>query len=308
MRAPPLLTYTGTPVHTTLEVTSEAATSSGTSNKHFLTARRILSAFLCCIQSVLNSQSRGSRLPSSRVADILPACHGLILFDKLLQKERASRLHFDEERRWLTSLGTIHHTVRFCLLAFAFLGSFTHSSLADSSSLPPQTEGKKRLLEWDLNKSFALKKGPFSTESGPGNKTFNGNSFATKSFNSKSAQEAPKFYTPEFLTSSGKAASTPSAVLQRFSTGTSPVADAAQGDRKFNSGKPEITPSQATSSNLKNFNGDNKTFPNANRAYGGVEADKLKNAYSPGSAPKGGLSIGHQLTLDEVRDILNRSK
>lgn len=183
----------------------------------------------------------------------------------------------------------------------------TQAQSSQSSSPQHQTEGERRLLEWDLNKSFAPRKNSFSPDSTFGSKTVTAPTISTKSFGPKTAAESASFYTPEFLTSSGKPLPSNRAAMQRFSTNGSTAAENVFATKSFTSGKTPIT---SNSTNLSNFTAATpaKGFSGSNRIYAGAEADKMKLPYTPDNGPKGGVSMGRQLTVDEVRDILNKSK
>jgi|GEM_PF-2242330 len=186
-----------------------------------------------------------------------------------------------------------------------FLCFSQQSATAQSSQ--PQTEGQRRLLEWDLNKSFAPKKNSFSTDSTFGSKTITAPTIATKLFGSKSALESASFYTPEFLTPPGKTQLSNSAAIQRFSNSGATTAASTLGTKTFTSGKSAVAPNSAI---LPATNAANppKEFYGGNRIYAGAEAERMKRPYTPENGPKGGVSMGRQLTVDDVREILNKSK
>jgi len=186
-----------------------------------------------------------------------------------------------------------------------FLAVAPHRTAAQSSQ--PQTEGERRLLEWDLNKSFAPKKNSFSPDSTFGSKTVTAPTIATKIFGSKNAAESASFYTPEFLTPPGKTQFSNSAAIQRFSKSGATTAESALGTKSFNPGKDAVAPNSANFSNANSAN-PSKEFYGRNRIYAGAEAERMKRPYSPDNGPKGGVSMGRQLSVDDVREILNKSK
>ena len=186
-----------------------------------------------------------------------------------------------------------------------FLCFSQQSATAQSSQ--PQTEGERRLLEWDLNKSFSPKKNSFSRDSTFGSKTITAPTIATKLFGSKSAPESASFYTPEFLTPPSKTQLSNSAAIQRFSNSGATTAESAMGTKTFTSGKSAVTPDSANLSNASAAN-STKEFYGKNRIYAGAEAERMKRPYTPDNGPKGGVSMGRQLTVDDVREILNKSK
>ncbi len=51
------------------------------------------------------------------------------------------------------------------------------------------------------------------------------------------------------------------------------------------------------------------TTPDAlTQTYGGPEAQKKKIPYTPGNGPAGGVTFGRVLSVEEVKEILNKSK
>lgn len=164
----------------------------------------------------------------------------------------------------------------------------------------PETEGEKRLLEWDLKKSFQLKTGSFGSSSAAALKTVSVTPFSTRSFVTKTSADARSFYTPEFLTSESRAAQ------KSFSSNAAYVPSSDAFNKAFNSGKPEYPSSQFASPG--NPTTLQKSISDGDRSYLGPEAERAKRVYKPESAPRGGVTTGHVLTVDEVRNILNKSK
>ena len=176
-------------------------------------------------------------------------------------------------------------------------------------SSPPKTEGEQRLLQWDLNKSFVPKGRGLSSSPAFGSKAFNAPSIEPKAFATKAAAESATFYTPEFLSSpSGAPKNATTGVSQRFSTARAAAENIPAETQKFQSEKKEFTPKSASLANSADAKIGTKEFPGASRVYSGEEAERMKRAYTPENAPKGGVSMGRQLSVDEVREILNRSK
>jgi hypothetical protein len=186
-----------------------------------------------------------------------------------------------------------------------FLCFSQQSATAQSSQ--PQTEFRRRLLEWDLNKSFAPKKNSFSTDSTFGSKTITAPTIATKLFGSKSALESASFYTPEFLAPAGKSQPSNNTAVQRFSNTGATTTESALGAKTFTSGKDAVASNSANVSRVNSAN-SSKEFYGQNRIYAGAEAERMKRPYTPDNGPKGGVSMGRQLTVDDVREILNKSK
>lgn len=164
----------------------------------------------------------------------------------------------------------------------------------------PQTEGERRLLEWDTTKKFEPSKSSFNGMTALGTKYVPLTAFETRSFVPKKGSAAPSFYTPEFLSSAAKDNQ------RSFSTSPAYLKEPTAFDSSFNSGKSPIE--------SRMFSGAGKTAQtqtaatDANRPYLGPEAEKMKQKYTPETGPKGGISTGRQLTVEEVRAILNRNK
>jgi hypothetical protein len=164
----------------------------------------------------------------------------------------------------------------------------------------PETEGEKRLVEWDLKKSFQLKTGTYGAGSAAALKTVSVTPFAARSFVTKSNTDARSFYTPEFLTSESRAA------RKSFSSGAAYVPTTSVLNRQFNSGKGEYASSQYASPGSPAAL--EKSVRDGERSYLGPEAERAKRVYKPEAAPKGGVTTGHVLSVEDVRNILNKSK
>lgn len=190
--------------------------------------------------------------------------------------------------------------------AFACLALLPVSARAQQGALgseaPRSPQGQNRLLDWDLTKRFDPSLARFSG----GDATAQRKSFGTaefsqgKSFSGSKSFNSRSFSVSEFLPSSASAANRTfsesranKASEQSFPAGGKAfeTADNREAGRGFSTGKfPDKTPSIEA------------------RAYEGAEAQKMKQRYTPENAPAGGVSHGKVLTIDEVRDILNRSK
>jgi hypothetical protein len=164
----------------------------------------------------------------------------------------------------------------------------------------PQTEGERRLLEWDTTRKFVPSKAAFNMGSASGNRVIPVTEFASRTFSPKKSVPTASFYTPEFLSPTAGVAQ------KSFSSSPAYVKEAVPAETAFNATK---TPFENRS-----FNGSDKTppllnsAPDGNRPYLGPEAEKMKQKYTPDNAPKGGVITGHQLSIEEVRAILNRNK
>lgn len=164
----------------------------------------------------------------------------------------------------------------------------------------PETEGEKRLVEWDLTKSFPLKTSGFGSTSAGALKTVSVTPFSTRSFVTKTTADARSFYTPEFLTQESRTAQ------KSFSSNAAYVPTSNVLNKAFNSGKPEFTSSPFASPG--NPAALQKSISDGDRSYLGPEAERAKRVYKPETAPRGGVTTGHVLTVEEVRNILNKSK
>lgn len=181
------------------------------------------------------------------------------------------------------------------VLAFCLMGMDASAEVRG-----PETEGEKRLVEWDLKKSFQLKKSTYGSGSSAALKTVSVTPFAARSFVTKTNADARSFYTPEFLTSESRAAQ------KSFSSSAAYVPTTNVLNRAFNSGKGEYAASRYTSP--ANPAALEKSLRDGERSYLGPEAERAKRVYKPEDAPKGGVTTGHVLTVDDIRNILNKSK
>lgn len=164
----------------------------------------------------------------------------------------------------------------------------------------PETEGEKRLVEWDLKKSFQLKTSTYGTGSAAALKTVSVTPFAARSFVTKTSADARSFYTPEFLTSESRAAQ------KSFSSSAAYIPTTNALNRAFASRKGEYPSARYTSP--ANPAALEKSVRDGERSYLGPEAERAKRVYKPETAPKGGVTTGHVLTVDDVRNILNKNK
>jgi hypothetical protein len=167
-----------------------------------------------------------------------------------------------------------------------------------------QTTGEKRFLEPDLSKTFDTSLARFgsrgSTSSGRAARTapFGG----TKMFGSQKSASLDKsfpssaFHTPQFLT---KSSPTRAYGTSSFSgVGTAPT------PRTTSTGNPIPTGGFPTSTSRL----ASSSAAYAQREFAGPEADKKKIPYTPANGPQGGVSYGRVLSVEEVREILNKSK
>ncbi len=191
---------------------------------------------------------------------------------------------------------------------FTFWIAVTACAIMDADAAPagtstsePTTPAERRLLDPDLNRTFNPDMARFSsrgasnlkearTTSFPQGKEFaNSKDFLSKKFSaSEFLPGASITPTKPFVSSSRSAASTQSFGGQKetlakksFESGGSP-----QGERVFSS----------------------TTARDANLPYLGQEAERMKEKYTPSNPPQGGVSNLRRLSVEEVKDILNKSK
>jgi hypothetical protein len=166
----------------------------------------------------------------------------------------------------------------------------------------PQTEGEKRLLNWDLNKKFDTSLARFSSDSKASTKSFGTGSFQAKSFGGQKTYESKSFYTPEFLTPA-KANTDKS-----FASKSASLASGKELDRPFAQANETFIPPKVQPVLKELPTSLVKPYDPASRTFAGPEAVRKEMKFTPGNMPMGGVSEGHVLTIDEVRKILNISK
>jgi hypothetical protein len=164
-----------------------------------------------------------------------------------------------------------------------------------------QTPGEKRLLDWDLKKSFDLSRSRTnSKEQAPsrvfGTQSFRPGGFGTKAFSTES------FTSPEFLAPEGRNQAKP------FATKPVDFVSSPALGKPFVAGKSPAIPPKAVPTFSTSALGVPKVFGEAARPFQGPEAERKDRKYVPGNAPNGGVIEGRRLTPEEVRDILNKSK
>jgi hypothetical protein len=197
-------------------------------------------------------------------------------------------------------LCAILKTAAFASGALAILCTTTHGDSVSRSNA--ETAGERRLLEWDLTKKFEPGKAYGLGASKTSTKTFDTQSFASKTFRTRSTFDTSAFYSSEFLTKSASYAQ------KDFVTRTAALPSSTFANKGFVSGKDPVNPAKAALPSISNKNDAPKGFADRDRSYLGPEAERKKQVYNPANGPAGGTTIGHQLTVDEVREILNKSK
>ncbi|RFC41961.1 MAG: hypothetical protein DVB28_002115 [Verrucomicrobia bacterium] len=156
-------------------------------------------------------------------------------------------------------------------------------------------------MEWDTTRKFVPSKSSYSGGAAAGRKSAPVSGFETRSFLSKNSFSTSSFYTPEFLSSpqAGSAQKT-------FSTKSASAGAAAGMGAPFNSGK--TSPEPKTFAGTAKISDSQKPAADAARDYLGPESEKMKQKYNPQNGPRGGVTTGHLLSVEEVRGILNRNK
>lgn len=168
--------------------------------------------------------------------------------------------------------------------------------------------GRKRFFDVDRNKTFDPGLARFgSRSSSSGNRsattrvfgssnTFNSgkDSASTKSFPSSA------FYSPRFTQSASdvRPFTSKSFLLRAPASESTPGKTVAQSNFSVRDFKPPTGSLAAPAGSA--------SYPT--REYDGPEAQKKKIPYTPANGPTGGVSYGRVLSVDEVREILNKSK
>jgi hypothetical protein len=197
----------------------------------------------------------------------------------------------------------------FPLRAFttALIVLWSASSLAGSpkDSQPPQNSAPTAQL--NTNKTFnlsLLKSGGAPVNSRKSFPTSPAPSFLTPKFEPKPntalnrSFEAKSFTSSEFITGQSV---TGGKTFTAEKTVPMETADEA-GEASFLSKTGQAAAPRMPSVTIP-------TTPDAlNQTYGGPEAQKKKIPYTPGNGPAGGVTFGRVLSVEEVKEILNKSK
>jgi hypothetical protein len=184
------------------------------------------------------------------------------------------------------------------LLVLQTSGPLLAESISRSEA---QTPGEKRLLEWDLTKSYDVSRSRTPPKGNATSRPFSTQSFLPGSFNTKAFSTA-SFSSPEFLIPEGKAqtkAFPSKPALQRDNSGFA---------KPFLPGTAPYTPPKVVPAFPSGAPTSPKAFGEATRPFQGPEAARKEQKYVPGNAPSGGVIEGRRLSVDEVKEILNRSK
>ena len=185
--------------------------------------------------------------------------------------------------------------------ALLFPGASSLLLAENVSRSDPQTAGEKRLLDWDLSKTYDLSRGRAATKGQAPTRAFSTPSFQPKGFQTK-AFSAESFASPEFLIPESKTKAKTFAQQQPFSL-PSPTSGKSFLPANSTSAPPKVVPTAQTS-----FPNASKTFSESTRPFQGPEAARKEQKYTPGNGPTGGVIEGRRLSIDEVREILNKSK
>lgn len=199
-------------------------------------------------------------------------------------------------RRPLSASATV-----FFALSMLFLQISTGLLAQDISRSEAQTPGEKRLLEWDLSKSYDLSRSRTNPKGSSLSRPFATQSFQPGSFNTKAFSTA-SFSSPEFLTPKGKPQT------KSFPSKPALARESSDFTKPFVPGNAAYTPPKVIPTLTSGTSIAPKTFVNGTRLFQGAEAARKEQKYAPGNAPSGGVIEGRRLSVDEVRDILNKSK
>jgi hypothetical protein len=163
-----------------------------------------------------------------------------------------------------------------------------------------QTAGEKRILEWDLSKTYDIS----HSRMGPGTKKHS-RSFEARALGSgvfpTRAFSVESFCASEFLSASPRHQTKDFPITSPLTTSAAVVSKTSLADKP--SRVPKAVP---TLVNQRPF--ASEKFSDATRVYQGVEALRKDRVYLPENAPRGGVIEGRRLTIDEVKQILNKSK
>jgi hypothetical protein len=163
-----------------------------------------------------------------------------------------------------------------------------------------ETAGEKRLLEWDLHKTYELSKSRTNSSAKAPLKSFITKIFGTGSFTPK-AFPSESFYAPEFLLPETKFRARASVPL------ASVTPDTFRLPRPFPVEKFPAPPNPALPEGARGTSTP-RPFGGGGRAFLGPEAERKQQRYNPENAPRGGIIEGRRLTVEDVREILNKSK
>lgn len=186
-----------------------------------------------------------------------------------------------------------------------FFCEISSTLLAESMSRSDaQTAGEKRLLDWDLSKSYNLSGSRTGSKEQAPSRSFAAQSFRPGGFRTKPfSTEA--FASPEFLTPEGRAPAKTFQTKPAFAIPASASSKPLLPTPPLNP-PPKVVPTVATVST--SASNSPKQFAEAARLFQGPEAARKDRKYTPGTAPTGGMIEGRKLSTDEVREILNKSK
>ena len=136
----------------------------------------------------------------------------------------------------------------------------------------------------------------FSTSAAP--------SFLTPKFEAKSntplarSFDSKTFSSSEFITGPATASTKPFLSDKSVSLEKAKEADSSPFLSKTDQSRSPQTPAAPLP----------KTPASLTQTYEGPEAQKKKIPYTPGNGPAGGVSVGRILSIEEVKEILNKSK
>jgi hypothetical protein len=181
------------------------------------------------------------------------------------------------------------------------------SSPAGSSKDSQPLQSSPPTAQLNPNKTFNLslmKSGGAPVNSGKSFSTSPAPSFLTPKFEAKANTsfnrffEAKSFNSPEFITGEASSGGKTFTAQKPVPLRTANESGAPSFHSKTEPGPAPLTPTITIP----------KTPDALNQTYEGPEAQKKKIPYTPGNGPAGGVTFGRVLSVEEVKEILNKSK
>ncbi len=163
-----------------------------------------------------------------------------------------------------------------------------------------QTAGEKRLLEWDLNKTYDISRSRTDPGTKKRSRSFETRAIAAGVYPTR-ALSAESFSASEFLSKS------PKHETKGFFAKPPVSVSSAGVSKPFLADKPPQVPKDVPAFVTRRTLAP-ETFADSSRRYQGVEVSRKDRMYLPEDAPKAGVVEGRRLTIDEVKEILNKSK
>jgi hypothetical protein len=196
---------------------------------------------------------------------------------------------------------------RLLALSTALLLTCFTPTLAGSPKDSQMPQGSTPTAQLNPNKTFnlsLLKSGGAPVHSGKSFATSPAPSFLTPKFEAKPnvalnrSFEARSFTSSEFITSQATAGGKAFTSQKTLPIKSANESGATSFLSNISQSPAPVTPSVTIP----------KTPDALSRTYEGPEAQKKKIPYTPGNGPAGGVTFGRVLSVEEVREILNKSK